>query len=99
MGYSNLVTHPITNAIEQSLTFLSELNLFLSLWYSDYAERIFFFLNFLDEKWYQKEKKNISYCMAGKVENKKNQRSMKMRTITCFSDRTSGTLPWSVERR
>ena len=54
-GYSNLDTHPSTNAVERGLTVLSELNMLLSLWYSDYAERFFF--NFLDEKWYQKEKK------------------------------------------
>ena len=39
----------------RGLTLLSELNILLSLWYSDYTERFFF--NFLDEKRYQKEKK------------------------------------------
>ena len=39
-GY--LVTHPSTNEIEQGLIFLlSELNMLLSLWYRDYAERFF----------------------------------------------------------
>ena len=62
--------HPwTTKAFEQGLTLLSELNMLLSLWYSDYAIQAFFF-NCLDEKWYQKEK-NTWYCMAEKVENKK----------------------------
>ena len=47
-----MVTHQGTNPIEQGL--LSQLNMLLSLWYTDYAER--FFLIFLDEKRYQKEK-------------------------------------------
>ena len=40
--YSYLVTHPSTNAAEQGLTLLSGRNMLQSLWYSDYAERIFF---------------------------------------------------------
>ena len=40
-GYSNMVTHPSINSVEQVLTLLSELNMSLSLWYSDYAARIF----------------------------------------------------------
>ena len=38
-----------------------------------------------------KKRKKLSYCMAGKVKNKKNQKNMKMRTISCFGDRISGT--------
>ena len=43
MGYSYLVTHPITNLTEQGLTLLKRQKMLLSLWYiknSDYAERI-----------------------------------------------------------
>ena len=35
-GYSNLVTHPSTKAIEHGLTLLSELNMLLFLWYSEF---------------------------------------------------------------
>ena len=34
-GCSYLVTHPSTEAAEQGLTLLSEVNILLSLWYSD----------------------------------------------------------------
>ena len=67
-GYSNLDTHPSTNAVERGLTVLSELNMLLSLWYSDYAERFFF--NLLDEKWYQKEKKISNNVWLGKEKTK-----------------------------
>ena len=36
-----MVTHSSINVVEQGLTLLSELNMLLSLWYSDYSERIF----------------------------------------------------------
>ena len=67
-GYSNLDTHPSTNAVERGLTLLSELNMLLSLWYSDYTERFFF--NFLDEKRYQKEKKISDNAWLGKERTK-----------------------------
>jgi len=54
---SDLVTHPSTNPAEQGET--------CSLWYSDYAERVF--LNFQVVKRHLKEKKNLK--LAVKVEN------------------------------
>ena len=42
-GYSNLVTHPSTNSVKQGLTFLSKLNMLLSLWCSDYINAFLFF--------------------------------------------------------
>ena len=42
MEYLNLVTHPSTYSVESVLTLLSELNMSLSLWYSDCAKCIFF---------------------------------------------------------
>ena len=45
MGYSYLVTHPGTNSVEKGFTLLSERNMLLSLWYSDFTLNAFFLIS------------------------------------------------------
>ena len=69
MGYSYLVTQPSTNPAQQVVTLLSGQNMFLSLWYSNSTPNAY--IKFLRWEKVSKRDKNLWYCMAGKVENKK----------------------------
>ena len=68
-GYSYLVNQPSTNPTQQGLTLLSGRSMLLSLWYS--SSTLNAFLKFLRWEKVSKREKNLWYCMAGKVENKK----------------------------
>ena len=67
--YTHMVTHPNTNPNKEDLTLLSGRNMLLSLWYSDSMLTAFFKISKMRKV--IKKRKNIWYCMAGKVEDKK----------------------------
>ena len=87
-GYSYLVTQPSTNPAQQGLTLLSGCSMLLSLWCSN--STLSAFLKFL--RWEKVSKREKTLILHGwESREQKHTRSMKMRTITCFGDRTSGT--------
>ena len=87
-GYSYLVTQPSTNPTQQGLTLLSGRSMLLSLWYS--SSTLNAFLKFLRWEKVSKREKNLWYCMAGKVENKK---------IEEYENGNNYLLWWSDKRR
>ena len=89
MGYSYLVTQRSTNPAQKGLTLLSGQNMFLTLWYSN--SMLNAYVKFLRlEKVSKREKKSV-ILHGWESREQKHSRNMKMRTITCFGDRTSGT--------
>ena len=61
----------IRDSAEEDLTLLSRRNTLLSFWYIDSTVNAFFFFKISKMRKGIKKRKNIWYCMAGKVESKK----------------------------